>query len=355
MITYKLLPLILSLRNLFEPESYLPTSVSSYAKAGEEIQREILELIGMNPATPQGFAGWSKLREAMRERVLEVRQEKAGKMFRTIHSVEEQLDEVNELLKTEESAEGGHTLRGAVGQLRLSLRYFEECYEDLLAEESIEGTTRFFHAASLLDSIIKSTRRIVNTVLSLVEDRQRPSEEWGELSVFLPQTRDYADLIRKLDALRRLYSTLCGLLRVSEETYPLQIANLEVGSLWERVFGNIKVIALMDDFLRASAGFVYRNYTKEGKIASVPKKLESLDSMLSLKKKLDEAGVDTSAMKEELERSAAAVASDLTTILAGQPSIEVNGKKVGIEGELEQRFLEQSRQLLLGSGSEEVN
>jgi hypothetical protein len=60
----------------------------------------------------------------------------------------------------------------------------------------------------------------------------------------------------------------------------------------------------MVSLIEGSARFMHRNYTNEGKIASIPKTIESLDRILDLSNRLKENGVDVSSLQESLAKNA---------------------------------------------------
>lgn len=162
----------------------------------------------------------------------------------------------------------------------------------------------------------------------------------GELSIVLGSVGDVAQFAEKLKALQRIYSELCLLLAVSESEHPLRIGKIESGSLWAKVFGEPRVLKLIGDFLEASVQYLHRNYTAEGKIGAVPSKIQSLDAVLELSRRLEEEGVDTSAMKDELGKGAYYLAKELSTLLADQPVIEVNGRIHSLGETFKRSFIE---------------
>jgi hypothetical protein len=68
---------------------------------------------------------------------------------------------------------------------------------------------------------------------------------------------------------------------------------MEVGSLWLKIFGESKVIALLTRLIETGAGYLYRRFTTEGKIASIPRQVESVEAILRLTETLQEMGIDT--------------------------------------------------------------
>jgi hypothetical protein len=82
------------------------------------------------------------------------------------------------------------------------------------------------------------------------------------------------ELIAKLVAVETLYDELSRLLNVSTSEYPLEITKMEVGSWWIKIFGESKIIALLTSLIETWIAYLHRNYTQEGKIQSMPKRLK---------------------------------------------------------------------------------
>jgi len=75
---------------------------------------------------------------------------------------------------------------------------------------------------------------------------------------------------------------------------------------------------------------------------------------LGISKKLAEEGVDTSAAREQLQKSLVVISTRLNDLLLGEPSIELNGEKFSIHKSLEEKYLLESRRLFLESGDDET-
>jgi hypothetical protein len=101
------------------------------------------------------------------------------------------------------------------------------------------------------------------------------------------------ELSRKLITLNTLYDELCALTGVSPLDYPLKVYQVEVGSLWIKIFGESKVISLCAKLISSAMSYVYSNYTDEGKFRTIPEKIEMVGSLLELSKKLKKEGEDT--------------------------------------------------------------
>ena len=62
--------------------------------------------------------------------------------------------------------------------------------------------------------------------------------------------------------------------------------------------------------------YVYRNYTAEGKLKTIPEKIEVVESILELSKKLKLEGQDTEKLDRKIRRSSLLIASELNMLLA---------------------------------------
>jgi len=113
-------------------------------------------------------------------------------------------------------------------------------------------------------------------------------EDGRELSIVLSSSMTLSQFILKLKALESIYQELCMLSGISIAEFPIQILKIESGSLWAKVFGHSKIIALMTNLIESGTSFVYRNYTTEGKLNSIPRKVETIESVLKLSIQLKE-------------------------------------------------------------------
>ena len=174
---------------------------------------------------------------------------------------------------------------------------------------------------------------------SLVEayslSEKSPFEGEGEMLMILPAVETVEEVIICLKCIHAIYSELCILAGVSCQNYPLRLCKIDSGSLWVKLFGESRIIGLACKLIENAAKYAYRNYTDEGRAAAIPKKVETLKEILGLSKSLEEAGIDTSAMKQKLEKGAVALANEFNELIQGQKSIHLNGKEISAKTEIE--------------------
>jgi hypothetical protein len=174
-----------------------------------------------------------------------------------------------------------------------------------------------------------------------------PTENEAEFSLFLLHISHLPHFAEKLIALQELYAELCYLLDISVASCPLRIGKIESGSLWTRLFGDSKAVNLMISLVEGAAKFMHRNYTTEGKIASIPKKIESLNSILDFSNRLKANGVDVNSLEDKLAKSALCITDSLNTLVSDQPLIEINGQVLSVGSEVQKALIEQASALKL--------
>lgn len=234
-----------------------------------------------------------------------------------------------------------------IAHLGADVEQFATLYDAFLSSQSGKRALPLVLAAQSLQTKLQVLFDSLQLVEAAIGARDIPSSSEAPLSLWLPSHLDLADFGRRLQSLQSLYSEVCMLLSVSESEHPLRISKVESGSLWAKVFGETRVVGLMVSFLEQTASWIYRTYTTEGKLASVPRKIEAVDSLLGLTKRLKEAGVDTEQMDSHIQKAAVSISKDLAILLDGQASITVNDQTISLGTELSRSLLERKTPLRL--------
>ncbi|MFA6628898.1 MAG: hypothetical protein WCS55_03935 [Sulfuricurvum sp.] len=217
---------------------------------------------------------------------------------------------------------------------------FAEKYEVFIGAYTPQSASPVITEARKLTSLLNGFKTALLFFESNLEEHYYEIENHKELSLLLPSTMSLNQFAIKLISIDTIYTELCSLLDISMSEYPLVISKIESGSLWAKVFGNSKIIELMVGFLNASASYVYHNYTKEGKLLAIPKKLDVIESVLEFTSKLERAGIDTSTTKEHISKAAISIVKELNTLLDGQAEITVNNTTHSIGEEVQKQLLE---------------
>ena len=236
-----------------------------------------------------------------------------------------------------------------ISHLNVRIEEFAGLYDAFLSNQSGKHAVPLLLAAQKLQTKLQVLIGSLQLFEEFVGENDIPSSSEAPLALWLPAHLDIADFARRLLALQSIYSELCMLLSVSENDHPLRISKIESGSLWAKVFGESRVVGLMASFIEQTATWIYRTYTSEGKLASVPRKIEAIESLLDLTGRLKEAGLDTSEMQSHIVKSAVAVSKQLAVLLDGQASVMVNDQTISVATEVSKALLERTMPLRLNT------
>lgn len=218
---------------------------------------------------------------------------------------------------------------------------FADAYNVYVAHQTGANALPLLQISRSLRSALAQLRGFLEYFRSnSLEQPMRPDE--AEFSLVLANVSGLQDFASKLMALEALYLELCYMLGVSAASHPLRIAKVESGSLWTRLFGDTRVVGLMISLVEGSVHFFHRNYTTEGKIAAIPKRIESLDAILNFSNRLKESGVNVAELQDSLAKSAVGITNSLNTLVADQPLIEINGRTLSVGDEVQRVLLERA-------------
>lgn len=257
----------------------------------------------------------------------------ARKLFRDIESLELQLSAA--------LAEGLDEPKHILEPIS-SLDNFAEKYNDYVVHQTGSNALPLLLAARQLKQTLTDLRAFLAYLSANSSGLLSPEEGETEFSMILSNVSDLQDFASKLHALSELYAEICYVLDISAASHPLRIGKIESGSLWTRLFGDTRAVGLMLGLIEASVRYFHRNYTTEGKITAIPKKIESLDAILQFSNRLKESGVDVAALNDSLAKSAASITDSLNQLVSDQPVVELNGKVFSINSEIERLLLQQT-------------
>jgi hypothetical protein len=224
---------------------------------------------------------------------------------------------------------------------------FTSAYEKYLEGYTPQSASKMIMESRTLESLLDGFKNGLNFYLENIDTSFEDNESGRELSIVLSSALTLSEFIIKLQSIEKIYNELCMLSNVSTEDFPIEILKIESGSLWAKVFGDSKVISLMTSLIESGVSFVYRNYTVEGKISSIPKKVETIESILELKSKLEKQGVDVKELTEHLSKSSIIVVKELNKLISGQAEVTINDNKMSIGNEMQKKLIESNENLKL--------
>ena len=161
----------------------------------------------------------------------------------------------------------------------------------------------------------------------------------------------FTDFIENMKLIFEIYDEFKQLLQLGAEA-DLRYSKIESGSALFELLGDGKILDFIKWLFTALGGYVYRNFTNEGRILTIPKQIEALDSIANLSAKLRE--FDSPVLNKYLDESdehaakSIAVISKKSEILIRKSNkIMLDGETIGVQESEEERFLEESKRLLI--------
>jgi hypothetical protein len=283
---------------------------------------------------------------ALREKYLRERPRsrgvRPGRIFAQIYATED------ELLRT--WAEGGVAGKPP-RKLRTGLKAFENAFEHYLRAPSATGSLHLFQVARDLSAALQVSQDLIDTLTATISHVSPTPSSQQTLELFLTNPSRISEIRSKLKALEQLYCLTAEILDVSPAEFPLTITHLEVGSLWIKLFGQSKVISMVTKFIEATVAFGYRNWTDEGRISALPKKIEAVEAVLEFSKRLEDAGLNTDELRGRVQRAAIQIADQLNDLLEGERDVEVNGRSLHTDDQSPKIISTPITPLMLGSGT----
>lgn len=239
-----------------------------------------------------------------------------------------------------------------INNINSQITEFEDVYQKFIQDYSYSSTVELVNSGTNMFHSLKSIEDVTNLIEINLKNNYEHDSSLGCFSLLLHSEYTYNDFITKLEILQKIYSELCFLLHISESDFPLRIAKIESGSLFVKIFGEPKVIQIISDLIKDTIGFLYRNTTTEGKIESIPRKTEAIESILKLREKLQEAGLEVDELNESIEKSAILIAEDLNGLLVGERGVELNGEILQAGNYKTQKLLGTSKGYQLEGGKD---
>ena len=165
--------------------------------------------------------------------------------------------------------------------------------------------------------------RILELLPKLVGSLDAPPKHVGSLELAFDDEATVEFVIERLRSLQRLYTAVCRLAGVSTSRFPLTVQQLEAGSLWLKLFGESRIIAVCSKVIDAAIRHLYRHHTREGQVAEIPNQIKLLEASLELSRKLEEAGIDATEIRSEVAEATLEVVASLRALVRNTDSISI--------------------------------
>lgn len=192
------------------------------------------------------------------------------------------------------------------------------------------------------------TRKKIEFIIDILLQSYTPSkqsEDRNSLELYLGNVPTLKNYGIKLQALDDLYTELAYLCEVPLSDFPVTVEHLENGSLLARISGHPLVVALLSSVLTSASNYCINQYLVNGKVTSLNEKIEILDNMFELTKKLEEEGYAVDDMQDGIQRSLKKLSKSSNVLLSDQAVIEVNDEVFQLDQENATKLLQETKRL----------
>ena len=215
---------------------------------------------------------------------------------------------------------------------------------------TIQLFIRQTNAAQAILLKLSTYRELLTGAATLLEPQ--PSDPLQGLTIafhFSADTGDLERFLNKLQAIREIYTQICLLLSIDERQSPIRIVKIESGSLFARFWGDNRTIGLMGWVIKNSIKYFYRQFTKEGKLASISPQIEVLREIVDLNTKLKgDGGTElsealTKKTEEECAIALAHIAKKTRALIADETAVVIDGDLISLEETQRAKFIDMSK------------
>lgn len=230
---------------------------------------------------------------------------------------------------------------------------FISCHHKYIQDYRIDDGLKLILTANKLFGVLYGIlSTIEGTYLKFEEKEYTINENNTELWLIMNPDMELPIVTLKLTAIVNIYRELCELLNINYLDYPLKIIKIETGSLWIRLFGETQIIKFIKEIFEKAIGYFHRNFTNEGKIEAIPKKIEVIEQTLHLRESLKKGGLKTEKLDQNIEKSAIILTENLNKLLQDQPVISIDGYQFSVGKTIEKKYIDASNKLFLNPKNE---
>lgn len=181
----------------------------------------------------------------------------------------------------------------------------------------------------------------LNNINSAIESNECVYEESATLAIRMYRTQiELGEMANYMIIINSIYERVCAIFNVSASEYKLMPIKIESGSWYEKIFGNSKVMAFIEDWLNRAVGFIYRNYTNEGKLKGQSNKINALKENLKLTELCEKHGINTEEAKKVLKQNLDALCLDTYKLTTRNNKISIGENVYDLGKEISQAVLE---------------
>lgn len=219
----------------------------------------------------------------------------------------------------------GHTgPKGGLRQLRLQLDEFAAAFEKFSTNQTGKHALPVLRLGPRLLAEFEILLASNSTLLEKLRSGLEIDESEERITFYFSGDFSLEEIARKLGALNQIIETVASLVQGDAMGPSSRVLKLESGSLLFDLAVLKTVSSILKPFLSAVATFVYRNYTAEGRIRSIPPDAKAaIKSAMDVRAMLQKGGIDTTGMDNQLEAAGAVMAESVVMLLKNQAGFKM--------------------------------
>lgn len=344
MNSYQLLYELKKLQDILQRQSYLTELLGTFPQNNETISTSAITIIRDSGGVPS--TDNRKLTAEFDKIMRTLKAVKSREVFTNINRLEEAFVSFSE-------SDGDTQVENEIAIIHKYLLNFSSAYEkylnSLADKERETALINLIFAGGQLSSALEVLTAIFSDIIHKLEGHVDiyENENLTRFSLFLESHTDFAQFTQKLHSINVIYLELCVLLNLSPLEHPMIIVKVESGSAWTELLAYPKIVELLVTSIERASEYLYRTFTTEGKIVALPRKVEAVEEILELRKKLAAVGIDTTKIDDELTKSTYVIADELNKLLIGEHKVVLNGKVFSVGSSFEKKYLEASKKYML--------
>lgn len=192
-----------------------------------------------------------------------------------------------------------------------------------------------------------SSYESVRYFVSKTENKVEVNENEKSLKLhFYDEQLDPKYFALNIDSINKSYEIMCQILKISSSEYPLKVVKIESGSLLAMFLGSEDVVDALAFMIKKTTELLFNKYTFEGKVLRQKQLFDLLKEELEVIAKYKELGIDISNDEDIIKYNYQLVKS-IGNLVGQTTKVKINDEELSLEGNLKQRYLEESKTLLL--------
>lgn len=191
---------------------------------------------------------------------------------------------------------------------------------------------------------------------SMYENNEVLNEGSKSLSIQLLEINYNIDeFANKLMIISEIYNDIGIVIYKGEPFESIKVKKIESGSLLSRILGDQNIIEAFAELFKKTVNLVFNKFTREGKILRHKELREELVKDVELTEIMKGLGYDISDAKINNTEALTKLTKNLADLATSSSKIKINNEEYGIQESNSQKFIEESRRLMLGEAKDSQN